>query len=843
MKVVKWFDKQSYLFATLILALPLVCFAQTDNTDSHKHGQRPNGISAGRPKVFDNRTLTLMLEALSDQLRNVQVIDQKTLSAALGLQQGFSSTDFTSSFTATTLPIPGSKQETVTKTGNVGSTGNPLPDTTQKTTTTSRDAVVPQIPALEAPAGPPAGFNPSYGESSGDLLSDQVNLSYQIFNLRMLLERSLSDRLLESRKPRLQAVIGMNITLDPPRTANDAVAVVEVTIEASDHPQPDGLSLISLMPQEKTYNSAAVSTKSNSFGGSAVVKMVQVGYNQRKKSMVFYLYRDTDTLAYERTPPTEPNDPNKANKVTFGWMFRPVLGRRSVSPGLRQMFAILALPAEDGDAAHKLKATVKTYWKKYDRSTATSFRDYDANRAKNFEYSLSLGLNRPQIFGHRYENGVEYPDIEVQPTAAYEESLRAVVDDVYWRPVGAKTALVSVKGKNFFTDTKVSVGDKIYASPADGFLLKSTQSFDLTTPLDALASGPGAVLSRYGRAVPLISTVPAGLPANGMTIQKLDIHPSLAGYRVFDIFLMADSNDGKKLAPLIMDQLPRDLVSNSRETTSLPIITVNNNVVPLPYTMIPVKNAVLLQANVPDSYLADGGGILKVSWPFLPADKWTKSWRIADPKLEYEVIRLTSNTIIIYSKSRLGFTKVPENGEVAKEHYCWQLLAGDNLTKLYTSACKEGTPGPIGASDNPVSMKQAADIPDKIILISPYEGIYQLDVPKAKADDSSTVKPIVLKQYDALWVEIPGKDLTGAAYAEANKVTLKVRPLKSAKAAPAKATDTKSPPPITKIEVEITREVTAKPGDVDLTILDKDGKPVGSAHLQITCVLCGEGGK
>lgn len=831
--------KQLHILATLILVLPLFCFGQKEpNNNSRKDQQQPNGISAGRPKVFDNRTLTLMLEALSDQLRNVQVIDQKTLSAALGLQQGFSSSDFTSNLTATTLPIPGLKQETVAKAGNVDSSGKLLPDTTQKTTTTSRDAVIPQVPALETPPGV-TGFNPSYGQSAGDLFSDQVNLSYQIFNLRMLLERSLSDRLLMSREPRLQAVLGVNVTLDPPRTANDAVAVVEITVEATDHPEPDGLSLVSLMPQEKTYNAAAVSTKSNSFGGAAVIKMVQVSYNWRRRSQVFYLYRDTDTLAYERS------NQNEANKVIFGWMFRPVLGRRSVSPGLRQMFAILALPAVDGDApdAHKLKATMTTYWKKYDRGTATSFKNADANRAKRFGFRVSLGLNKPEIFEHRYENNFEYSGIEVKPTRAYEESLRAQVEDVYWRPVGAKTALISVNGKNFFTDTKVSIGDKIYASVADGFLLKSTQSFDLTTTLDALASGPGAVLSRYGRAVPLFGTVPKDLPDNGIAIQEIKVHPLLAGYRIFDIFLKARCNEGEPPRPL-MDQLPRDQVSQDLSLTALPIVSVNNNVVSLPYTMKPNGNTVHLQANVPDSYLVDGGGILKVSWPFLQPDKWTATWLIVDPRLEFEVIRLSSKSIVISSKDPLGFTKDPSttNG-IPTGPYCWQLLAGDSLTNLYTSTCKTGIKGPIGASDNPVSLKLDTDVPDKIILIAPNQAMSLLDVPKAKADDSSTAKPIVLKQYDALWVEVTGKDLTGAFSAEANQVTLKVRIPRSAKAAPAKAADSESPPPLTKIEVEITREVTAKPGDVDLTILDREGKPVGNAHLQVTCVLCGEGGK
>ncbi|MEK6279567.1 MAG: hypothetical protein AABN95_04365 [Acidobacteriota bacterium] len=81
-----------------------------------------------------------------------------------------------------------------------------------------------------------------------------MNLTYQIFNLRMLLERSLSDRLLDDDQPRRQAVLGFNVTLDPPRTSNDAVAVVEISLNlgpndqcATDDSRPIVLELSSMI--------------------------------------------------------------------------------------------------------------------------------------------------------------------------------------------------------------------------------------------------------------------------------------------------------------------------------------------------------------------------------------------------------------------------------------------------------------------------------------------------------------------------------------------------------------------------------------------------------------------
>ena len=48
-----------------------------------------NGIDVGHAKVYDNRTLTLMLETLRDQLSQVKVVDQSALTTALGMLQGY----------------------------------------------------------------------------------------------------------------------------------------------------------------------------------------------------------------------------------------------------------------------------------------------------------------------------------------------------------------------------------------------------------------------------------------------------------------------------------------------------------------------------------------------------------------------------------------------------------------------------------------------------------------------------------------------------------------------------------------------------------------------------------
>jgi len=810
---------------TLIYLPILLCFCPRVCTAKPQSAPPPNGISVGKPKVFDNRTLTLMLESLSQALQSMQsqFVDQKALAAALGTLQGFQSTESTSAFAVNTLPIPGVTQQAVKNTGNVDSSGKPLPDTSQTTTTTTQNAVTPQPPSLDnAPAF--SGFNPNYGESASDLFSDQVNLSYQIFNLRMILERSLSDRL-QSHDTRLQAVLGFNVTIDPPRTANDAAAVVEITLKAGS----GDLSLVALMPQEKTYNSAALSTKSSSFGGSAVVKMIQVGYSQRRRGQTFYLYRDNDTVSYERM------DPANTNEIIFGWVFRPVLGRRSVSPGLRQLFAIASLPAADKCAPDELKAQkcpeqqltahVRTFWKKYDRGTLTSFEKKDTNRASRFKYVTTFGLSTPELFNPRYMNEADYTSVTVDTTAAYQQDLGPTISNVSWVPVGPKTALVSVVGNNFFTGTQVRLGDKAYASVADGLILKSNQALDLSTSLDSLASGSAAIIGRYGPAIPL--SVNDATAKKGVRLDQTEIGPSLSGLRALTLHLTgADPSVAGQ--PLSLGDLPQD---------SGPLVSVNGNTVPLPYAIEKVVDPgpvdhVIVRGAIPDSFLAGGSGTVRISWPFL-GDRWTSTAHFSDPDSAYQAVRTTDKSVLVISKNFAGFTRDPHDpSKNLSSTACWRVFATDKPLKLRTELCTSGDAETEAAGQNAEAVVLKDAIPDKIVLVDPYGASFPVDVPKLTSSDGK--KPISLNQYDAVWIEIPLDDVSKASTVEANLLKLKyvAKP-------PAKPGEKSKA-----IKVEVTRELTSKPGNVDITVLDKDGKSVATVRVQIACVECkGDGGK
>ncbi len=824
----------------LVASIGLIAVAVTLAQSTGGKDQISNGISVGRPKIFDNRTLTIMLETLSQTLSGIQFLDQKSVTAALGNLSGFSSRDFTSNLTVNTLPTPALSQQTVANTGNVDKTGGILPNngasnTLQTTTGSTTASVTPTAPNLDTTQAL-AGFTPNYGPNASDLLNDQVNLQYQIFNLRMLLERSLSDRTLHAGGPRLQTVIGFNVTIDPPRRAEDSVAVVEVTVTADGTDQQmskEDLSLVSVMPQEKTYNAAALSSKSNSFGGSAVVNVVQIGYAQRRRSQIFYLYRDTDTLSFEDMTR------ESQNQIVFGWAFRPVLGRRSVSPGLRQMFAIISLPQSDIDKHATLTTKVRTYWKKYDSGTLTAFQEHDAIRRSKVWYATSLGLTKPEILEKRYTNSAQFTNIEVKTTTGYEQDLTPVVTAARWRSVGPKSALVTVEGENFFSGTQIAIGDKTIASAADGLILKSSRTFDVLTTVDALANGPGMLIGRYGPAVPLLDSSQA--PGVGIAIKRVEIGPELSGSRSIGIVVTSKTNaQGKMLA----SELPRDPLRTANKTGPTipadPIVTVNGKVLPGPYTIVQLDDGVLVSAQLDNSILSNGGAAVKISWPFL-SDAWTATKFVNDPALVFSAFRSDDKTVLITTKDLLGFN-LTTAGVPGSPGFCWRIANGKDIDNLrMTGTCdRDATDHPKGTAISTHAVAYTFDngIPDKIVLVSPNQNAtFTVDVPKPDSASSSSAKPTALNQYDRVWIDIPaakGKDFSSTTIdkVEANQISLPYQ-------APVfKAGD----PPVTKLHVEVTQDITAKPGDVDVTVFDTKKTVLGSTKLHITCVDCKNSG-
>jgi hypothetical protein len=307
-----------------------------------------------------------------------------------------------------------------TSTGTITTNGITSPGTTtqqtlgnqttqQGSTTSTTNGVAGVVPT--APASTPLSAPANIGVSSADILTEQVELNAQITNLRLLLQGALSDQyVVRHSRPvatRKQTTLGFTVTLDPPRQFRHAVAEVRVLIVPP--PGPDGVSIVNLLPAEKTYNVAKITSHQDAFGAGVAIAPVSVGVAAGRSRDRLYLVKDTDTLALQYPPPIptlqtikrpfpqyahdkykgtadligwdelgnchDPGEPGEPapnelhigpNATLFGWQFRPVLGEQYVRGGQRQVFAQLAMPPGMTIQSDSFKMYIQTRWRAYD---------------------------------------------------------------------------------------------------------------------------------------------------------------------------------------------------------------------------------------------------------------------------------------------------------------------------------------------------------------------------------------------------------------------------------------------------------------------------------------------
>jgi hypothetical protein len=725
--------------APLLLWLPVVAGAQNLGTDS------TNGISVGSPKVFDNRSLSIMLDQLSAQLQSIKTIDASKVNGAVGNQQGAESHTQSLSVSLAASALPGAAAAT--------DKANPQPPSPPGA------ATLPTAPTYS----PPIGINPS------DLLTDQVDLSYQIFNIRMLLERALSDRLYND-KARLQAVVGLQISLDPPKEARDHAAFVEVTVspELRHHPP----SLVAIMPYEKTYNSSAVSSSATAFAGAAVFQVFSVGVNAQKQDQVFYLFRDSDTLALERMqrPKNAPDD-----SITFGWQFRPVLGSRSVSAGMRQVFVVIALPdTDEGRKQTNFDLQVRTYWRKYDHKLLATAKKEDFVRGP---YS--------------------YPPVTVSSSASYEHDLAPVVDSFHWFTTGANTAVVSFSGRNFFPGTQILVGDKPHSDPASGLLIKSDISMELTASLQDLASGETFISGRYGKGI----TGPMGkyCNASGIAINKMHITP-LLGQIENRLDIDLQEIEGKDL----------DL-SNCMDIR--PLVKFGDTLLPVSYSQATNCTAIqtfeerrCYQLSVPiKSALVTGNDLVTVRYPFL-GPRWANTLAFSRPSpTAFRYAKTVSKT----KKASISQTVLRITGQSFDE--TWEVSL-DKPYKVGTSALKLQD-GDLFLTIDDTTLDGYKQL---LLLKSPSQG--QLGT-KIALDIPSAVSPPTKPGVDAtkpldpvLQGSAPSVVISGTSLASTKRVTFEDENLPFQVSKDGKT-----------LTVILSREVTRKPGNAVLILHPASG--------------------
>jgi hypothetical protein len=284
-----------------------------------------------------------------------------------------------------------------------------------------------------------------------------------------------------------------------------------------------------------------------------------------------------------------------------------------------------------------------------------------------------------------------------------------------------------------------------------------------------------------------------------------------------------------------------------------PIVSVNGTALKLPYDVATdsLFHRVVIQANLPDSALTHGGGVVKVTWPFYRPDRWTATVPLYDPALAFQVTRVSEKSVVISRINGIGFSNAPEN---LPNDRCWKLIAGDVVHTLETSACHppkptQKVPSPRdkatkGSKKQELQLVLDLDytvaatvdkLPSHVVLLAPSGTAYRLDVPDLTDKKDDKPKPIELKQYDSAWVDIKLEPDKSPVRVEANGKYLTWRPDDAAK-----KTDDKTGPTI---HVEVTRELTSKPGLIELTVLDGKGKVIATKQLAVSCTQCNDRGE
>jgi hypothetical protein len=407
---------------------------------------RSNGIFVDNPKVYDDSSLQLMLNAARARLATIQAIDQTGLLSRIGAISGASLNQSALGVSFTGPPIPQSvvtnnaaTGSTTTNTANGGSTQVTTNVPVQGTITTNpqQTASLPTAPANGGLTLPTASI------SALDALNEEMQLTYEIANLRLLLEGSLNDRYVKGQrfiKPK--TTLGFPITISALPEYKNAIAVVEVEVEnphvvfnPADRP-----AVTALLPREKTYNVAQLSDHMTSSGAGIVTQVINGGFSFLRGRKSYYVVQDQDTLAVML-----PQRQSQPNETAFAWQFRPVLGQPFVRSGLKQTFVQLSAPVK-ADSGCFGRIRVTSYWRRIDRKTGALKEIIDD--------SVNISTVEPTI-----------PVFDLAPV---------IEDEVKYDDLGSGQIRVTLTGK-FLDGSYVRVGNVNLGEGSPGFTREATQ--------------------------------------------------------------------------------------------------------------------------------------------------------------------------------------------------------------------------------------------------------------------------------------------------------------------------------------------------------------------------------
>lgn len=433
-----------------------------------------NGIFVDTVKVYDDNALQLMLNAARARLATLQTFDQTGLLSRIGAVTGASLQQQAISAQVGGPPIPGmttanlggtgSTQTMVGPSGTTTTTAAGQPVQNVTATTAQQNAPLPTLPSTSVGL-PSTGFN----VSSLDALNEMMQLTYEIANLQMLLEGSLTDRYVRGQrviKPRTTLGFPITITSQPPY--KDAVAVVEIEsiapLTGTFSTEPP--TVTALLPREKTYNVASLTDKMTSVGGGVVTQVLSGGFSFLRGRKSYYLVQDQDTVAMMQTGPNP-------QTTSFSWQFRPVLGQRFVRSGLKQTFVQLAVPVLANYGCYG-GIKVRTYWRRYDGKNGV-LKDI-----------IAESIREETLF---------------KPIPVYDQ--RPTIEGVDYEDLGLGQLLMTVKGR-FLSGTYIRVGPTLYREGTPGFTSELSQLRFVTSGSD-LAKFRGKLVSRDGTEIDIAS--------------------------------------------------------------------------------------------------------------------------------------------------------------------------------------------------------------------------------------------------------------------------------------------------------------------------------------------------
>ena len=476
------------VYIGLWLGMTLAAFAQCLSD-----GVNPaNGIVVEPPKVYDDYYLQNQLNALKARLAGMNATDEATLLGKLGQMQGGSLSQ--SGFAVQGLGPAPAQTTTLTPPQSLpayaasapltsgASAYPPLPVTATGAygTTTSGPTITPSVPAVPAPT---LSLSTAFSPSALDTLNEEMQLSSQIINLQLLLDGALNDRFNGQGLQKRRVTIGFNISVNPcvnagtPNAGAEAPSpkdeiehwagllkdhVAEVSIEVADQSGAEsGVSIISLLPREKTYNVASLTDKSISLGaGGVIAGLVNVGAGFFRGKQTYYLVQQQDTLAVEDSP------------ASFSWQFRPVLNSHFVQAGTRQNFVQVAIPEKFSNALTNCSGlvTVTTAWRRLDPKT---------------------GILGPRELEHKERpQGILWVDLP----NAYPETISV-------RDIGGGQVFVNINGGPFLDGTQVRVGPALLGSAN---VRSSDKLIAFVAPAKDIVTAGAALVNRDGSETPII---------------------------------------------------------------------------------------------------------------------------------------------------------------------------------------------------------------------------------------------------------------------------------------------------------------------------------------------------